>query len=96
MTTILALLGGRWAKGLALGAAFILLLFALDRCASYAMSWMQKSATEAGVQKERAETNDAALKQVEKANEAGQAVRRAGGPDRASCLQDSRTPENCQ
>lgn len=95
MTTILALLSNRWVRGIGAGLAFLLLLFALDRCARYAMSGMQKSATEAGVQKERAESSGIVINQVEKANAAAETVRRAGGPDRAQCLRDNRHPENC-
>lgn len=95
MTILRLILTNRWAQGLAVGLAFLALIFALDRCASYAMRAMTRSATEAGVQKERAESSAVIINQVEKANAAAEKVRRAGGAERADCLRDNRHPENC-
>lgn len=95
MTFIRLLMSNRWAQGLALVAAVIALLFALDRCAQYAMSAATRSATEAGVQQERANTAHKSLNQVEKANAAAETVRRNGGADFDKCLRDNRHPESC-
>lgn len=54
MTILRLLLDNHWARGLALGAAVILLVFTLDRCARYAMQSATTSATEAGRQEQRA------------------------------------------
>lgn len=95
MTFLRLLISNRWAQGLAVGLAFLALIFALDRCASYAMREMQESAIETGVQKERAESTAVIINQVEKANAAAEKVRRAGGAERTDCLRDNRHPENC-
>jgi len=88
-----------WLKGVlphvAIGAAMLLLVYGLDRCAHYAMSSMQESATQAGEQKARADHYQEAIRQTEKADAAADEVRRNGGPARDDCLRDSRTPENC-
>lgn len=96
MTTILALLGNRWVRGLAVGAAFILLAFALDRCARYAMSGMQKSATEAGAQKERAETGHVTIKRMETADETRRDIRDERSRARYDeCVLSARDAANC-
>jgi hypothetical protein len=48
-----------------------------------------------GAAKERARTLDATFKQVEKANEAAETVRRDPARARADCLRDARNPADC-
>jgi len=85
----------RWAQGIALVIAGVALFLALNRCAQFAMTTVTRSATEAGVQQERADHHQETIRQTEKANAAADKVRRDGGAARDDCLRDSRTPENC-
>lgn len=56
---------------------------------------LTETAEQKGAITERAATQGKVIENVKTAKDAGEAVVRNGGPDRASCLRDSRTPANC-
>jgi hypothetical protein len=53
------------------------------------------TAEQKGAVVERAATQGKVIENVKAAKDAGEAVRRDGGPSRDDCLRDSRTPGNC-
>lgn len=90
-----------WASGLDIQGKIIMAFAALApvgiciATAFHVVDALTETATETGAMKERVETQGKVIENVRQANDAREEVRRNGGPDRASCLRDSRTPENC-
>jgi hypothetical protein len=63
--------------------------------ALHVVDTLTETAEQKGAVAERAETQGKVIENVKAAKDAGEAVRRDGGPSRDDCLRDSRRPENC-
>jgi len=91
MTFLHLLISNRWAQGIAVGLAFFAAIFALDRCAQYAMM----TATGAGRQEERATGLQETITRTERANDAAETIRRDPDARYDECLRHARNPADC-
>ncbi len=95
MTVFRLLIRSRPAQAIALGAALILLLFALDRCARYATSAMVRSATQAGRAEQRSSNLQETIIRTERAHNAAETIRRNPDVRHSECLRHARNPGDC-
>ncbi|UNK79768.1 hypothetical protein MNQ96_01345 [Sphingopyxis granuli] len=63
--------------------------------ALHVVDTLTETAEQKGAVTERAETQGKVIENVKAAKDAGEAVRRDGGPSRDDCLRDSRIKANC-
>jgi len=91
MTILRLLVTDRRVQGLAIGALFLLLLLALNRCARQAID----GAREAGRQEQRARDLQETITRTERANDAAETIRRNADARYDECLRHARNPGDC-
>jgi hypothetical protein len=90
-----------WLSGLDVQAKIIMAFVGLAMVgiaiatAFHVVDALTETAEQKGAIVERAATQGKVIENVKAAKDAGEAVRRDGGPSRDDCLRDSRTPANC-